>query len=135
MTRATMNLVNMEIASKGIELAKGKDYFFFAAIDGAPADVNIPASVYVSKIRDLTLEEWVELTAMEVEAPKPKKVSTYIRGNSTTMTPCARVHFIADRMLAEDPSSATRKAVMAACMEAGVTYGTARTQYQKWKSA
>jgi len=134
-TRITLKIVNDAIAAKGIELVKAKNYFFFVASDGAPADVIIPASVYVSKLRDLTLAEWVALTETAPEAPAApkKKASTYIRGNSTVMTPCARVHFTADRMLAEDPT-VTRKAVMAACMAAGVTYGTARTQYQKWKS-
>lgn len=66
------------------------------------------------------------------EAPAKKSKSGYIRGNSTIGGACAMVHGIATKMTAENPG-VSRKEIMAACMEAGVTYGTARTQYQKWK--
>jgi len=133
MTRATLTNVNEALATLQlkIELVKGEGYFYFAAFQSAPEDTVIPASVYVTSLRDLTLEEWVD--AATTKAPVKRK-SNYIRGNSTVMTPCARVHFIADRMAAEDPAVA-RKAIMAACMAAGVTYGTTRTQYQKWKNS
>lgn len=134
MTRATNKNVNEAIADLNIELVKGEGYFYFAALEGAPIETNIPESVYVTRIRDLTLEEWVEAAQPAEEAPAPKKSkSGYIRGSSIVGGPCGLVHAIADQMIAENPE-ATRKEIMAACMAEGVTYGTARTQYQKWKN-
>lgn len=75
-----------------------------------------------------------EAPAEDPEAPAVKKSkSGYIRGKSTAQGPCAFVWAIADAMIYDNPN-ATRKEIMAACMASGVTYGTARTQYQKWKN-
>ena len=135
MTRATVGKVNEAIAAQNIELVKGDGYFYFAALDGAPAETPIPESVYVTRVRDLTLEQWVaEAVAVQQDQPAPEKSKNgYVRGVSEAVRPCDLVHAIADEMIAKNPA-ATRKEIMSACMEAGVTYGTARTQYQKWKS-
>jgi len=50
---------------------------------------------------------------------------------STTARPCKKVWIIADEMLAANPL-VRRKDVIAACVEAGVAFYTARTQYQQW---
>lgn len=59
------------------------------------------------------------------EAPAPV-VKT--RNASTVESPVKRVWAIADSM-----PEAKRKDVIAACVEEGITFFTARTQYQKWK--
>lgn len=59
------------------------------------------------------------------EAPAPV-VKT--RNASTVESPVKRVWAIADSM-----PDAKRKDVIAACVEEGIAFFTARTQYQKWK--
>lgn len=54
-----------------------------------------------------------------------------VGGTSTTSRPCKTVWNIADDMFKANPS-VTRKEVVAACVQAGVTEGTAKTQYQHW---
>lgn len=63
--------------------------------------------------------------------PKPAQVTTiqglpYVR-ESSIHRPCAQVWHIADSML-----GAKRKEVLAACIENGIAFYTARTQYQLW---
>lgn len=67
-------------------------------------------------------------------APVEPKKSGYIRGVSTAEKPTTLVWIIADSMI-EGGTLAPRKEVIAACLKAGITYGTARTQYQAWFSA
>jgi uncharacterized protein (DUF779 family) len=50
------------------------------------------------------------------------------RNASTVESPVKRVWAIADSM-----PDAKRKDVIAACVEQGIAFYTARTQYQKWK--
>jgi pyridoxine/pyridoxamine 5'-phosphate oxidase len=61
---------------------------------------------------------------------EPKKVRVYAN-SSKVENPCSLVWTIAEEMGLE----AKRKDVLAACEEAGVTFYTARTQYQKYKEA
>lgn len=67
--------------------------------------------------------------AIPVEVEKPAKVATTheIKNESTTALPCKSVWAIADEM-----KGARRKDVIAACVEKGIAYNTARTQYQQW---
>lgn len=51
--------VNKAIAHLRIELVRGDGYFYFAALDGAPMETNIPPSVYTMRLNDLTLDEWI----------------------------------------------------------------------------
>lgn len=69
------------------------------------------------------------LDALGVEPKAPRK-PTYVAEVSTAEGPTKRVWAIADSM----PGS-TRKQVIDACREAGIAFGTARTQYQKWFTA
>lgn len=63
-----------------------------------------------------------------------KKSGGYIHEASGFKGACAMVHEIAAAMHRENP--AVKKGdVIAACRRAGIAYGTARTQYQKWRSA
>lgn len=67
------------------------------------------------------------------EKPASKGPNRYIRGASSCMRPCDKVHAVAASMFEDDPK-VTRKEIMEACMAVGVTFGTARTQYQAWKA-
>ena len=64
-----------------------------------------------------------------VEVEEPAKVATTheIKNESTAALPCKSVWAIADEM-----KGARRKDVIAACVEKGIAYNTARTQYQQW---
>lgn len=48
---------------------------------------------------------------------------------STIVRPCKQVWHIADSM-----PNATRKQVLKACIDAGIAFYTARTQYQQWSA-
>lgn len=67
MTRATTKNVNEAIADQGLELIKGEGYFCFSILPGFPDEIKVPESVYVTRIRDLSLEEWVEAATIEEE--------------------------------------------------------------------
>lgn len=69
------------------------------------------------------------VASIPVEVEKPAKVATTheIKNESTTALPCKSVWAIADEM-----KGARRKDVIAACVEKGIAYNTARTQYQQW---
>lgn len=56
-----------------------------------------------------------------------------LRGNSTVERPTKLVWTIADRMSARK-GGATRAQVLAECQKKGITFYTARTQYQLWKA-
>lgn len=62
------------------------------------------------------------------ESKTPRKGSGYIRGRSAAETPVA----LAWSVYSEMPEGTRRKDMIAAAIAAGVTFGTARTQYQKW---
>lgn len=64
----------------------------------------------------------------------PARKTAYIHGASSMKGVCRLVHETASQMVAENPQ-VTRKEVIAACMAKGVAFGTARTQYQAWKSS
>lgn len=60
-------------------------------------------------------------------AGKANHFKIEIKNESTTERPCKSVWAIADEM-----KGARRKDVIAACVEKGIAYNTARTQYQQW---
>ena len=57
----------------------------------------------------------------------PKRV---VKNHSSVTNPCLLVHNICDEMCGQP--GIKRKDVIAACVEQGVAYYTARTQYQNW---
>lgn len=57
-------------------------------------------------------------------------MTTKAKNASTGKSPCLRVWEIAEQMKGK-----TRKEVIAACVAAGITYYTARTQYQHYITA
>lgn len=91
-----------------------------------PALAPVEAPVEdVTKVEDLP----EALDALGVEPKSPRKPA-YVAETSTAVGPTKRVWAIADSM-----PGATRKQVIDACREAGIAFGTARTQYQKWYKA
>ena len=72
-----------------------------------------------------------EAPAAQEEVPTDKpKASSYIAEKSWLEKPTKKVWDICDRMKGQP-----RKEVIEACRKAGIAYGTARTQYQAWKTA
>lgn len=70
--------------------------------------------------------------AMNEEAKATaKKKSGYIRGRSVIESPVAHLHLLADEMFNDNPK-VRRKDIIEAAQKIGITYGTARTQLQKW---
>lgn len=68
MTAATLNKVNEALAEHGVELVKGKDYFYFADTTCAACADSIP-SVMSNVLRCMTLEEWVEYAEDHMTRP------------------------------------------------------------------
>ena len=69
-------------------------------------------------------------TEVKKEETSPKKTKRVYANSSSCGSPCEVVWNIASEM-----KGAKRKEVLAACEEAGVTFYTARTQYQKYQEA
>ncbi|EPO7782775.1 hypothetical protein ACIUZC_21995 [Pseudomonas aeruginosa] len=69
-----------------------------------------------------------EVQAAEVQQEEATTPVVKARNASTVESPVKRVWAIADSM-----PDAKRKDVIAACVEEGIAFFTARTQYQKWK--
>ncbi len=67
----------------------------------------------------------------EKQAPVDKPE---LRGNSTVEKPTKLVWSIADEVMKKNPK-AKRADILAECDRRGVTYYTARTQYQLWKAS
>lgn len=59
MAALTLKAVNLALIKSGAseELVKGKDYFYFSGGDTPEWDGTI---VYVPRLNDLTLDEWVD---------------------------------------------------------------------------
>ena len=78
-----------------------------------------PEGYYVNQ----TAQGWhVAKPVAEAKPAKAKKEPSEKRNGN-----CKRVWDLADEMV-----DAKRKDVIAACVEAGINLGTARTQYQSW---
>lgn len=85
----------------------------------------------------MTEENTASLTAPSANDAKkeraPAIANPELRGTSTVAKPTRLVWTIADRMSARK-GGATRGQVLAECQKKGITYYTARTQYQLWKA-
>lgn len=93
--------------------------------------VVVAEATPVSEIPLPPIEEG-EAEPQEEAKPAARKTA-YIHGTSEMKGACRLVHETASQMVKENPQ-ATRKEVIAACVAKGVAFGTARTQYQAWKS-
>ena len=73
----------------------------------------------------------VAKTAKAAKAEKPVKIKVQgdVLRESSVLRPCKQVFHIADSM-----QGASRKEVIEACVNAGIAFNTARTQYQNWSS-
>jgi hypothetical protein len=107
-------------------------------IDGEDGQYFVHLTFDAAEVPDgiETLEGFnVELVGED--APAPAKKSAYIREVSDHGGVCAEVWGICDEMQAEADEAGeklSRKAVIEACRQQGIAFGTARTQYQKWKT-
>lgn len=96
------------------------------------AETDLSGAPIIEEPTEEDEKAYAEQQAAE-EAPAPveaPKKSGYIHEASWLEKPTKKVWHIADSM-----PGAARKDVIAACREAGIAYGTARTQYQEWKKA
>lgn len=97
-------------------------------------DVN-GKSIEHSKFRYECLACGTEFGPEIVKKPKVDKVpstkSHLVTHESTVDMPCKRVWDIATTMRENNPLC-KRKEILAACVEAGIAYYTARTQFQAW---
>lgn len=60
MTAATVNKINAALAKHGVEVVKGKGYFYFADLPEAPTyHAQHVASVFSTTLRCMSLEEWI----------------------------------------------------------------------------
>jgi hypothetical protein len=66
MTRITsLRKINRAIAPLGIEMLKGNGYFYFMTTDeGHAAGVEVPTSVYVNALNQLTHAQWLEAAGL-----------------------------------------------------------------------
>lgn len=95
----TIKNINERIADKGFELVKGDGYFYFSILPGFADNTQVPASVYVNSVRDLSLSKWleaaetVEAQAQEIFAPTAKEGFTtpelQVTNNADTPTETA----------------------------------------------
>lgn len=132
--KVALGKIDLELEDVAFEIVEADGHFvseitFDASLDQVPDGVEILEEV--AKVVILNAEP----AEPEVEAPK-RRASDYIREKSSHVGVCAEVWAIADAM-ANDAEEAgeklSRKAVIEACRQAGIAFGTARTQYQKWK--
>lgn len=70
MTHATMKNINEAIAKHGLEVVKGKGYFYFADTSEAFVADRVP-SVWSAQLRCLSLEGWVEHVEAALAATAP----------------------------------------------------------------
>lgn len=94
-------------------------------VEPEPAEEEATEEEATSEEEQLTEEEIKSLPVLTIDSRLRK---------STIESPSKRVWEIADQMKAENPN-VRRKDVIAACVEQGIAYYTARTQYQLWFKA
>lgn len=134
------------LSSNEYEIIEEAGKFGFRAIEADEVEEQVveeeaaPEEVDVTPV-ELTEEAASEEAASEevAEAPvepakkKTSKIDDRLR-MSTIEAPSKRVWEIAEQMKAENPN-VRRKDVIAACVEQGIAFYTARTQYQLWFKA
>lgn len=104
-----------------------------SAIDAPIRPEPIKTTKCIIAERNLTVEG-----ALKDGAPVEKKVVDFMLKKSEIEKPCNQVWEIAIEMNAvvhQGEPAPKRKDVIAACVEQGVAYNTARTQYQAWFKA
>lgn len=70
MTIPTMNKINAAIKETGFELFKGNGYFYFMDVTEDFSAGDTPPSVYTMRLRDLSLEAWIEVATESEDVPE-----------------------------------------------------------------
>lgn len=109
------------------EIIEEAGKFGFRAVEANEVEEQV-----VEETASKEVEETSEESAKEKKKATPK-IDDRLR-MSTIEAPSKRVWEIAEQMKAENPN-VRRKDVIAACVEQGIAYYTARTQYQLWYKA
>lgn len=103
-----------------------KDQYEIVEIDGQFGYKLIEAEAPVAEVE----EPVVPAIAEEAHKAAPKR-KIEITNHSTIERPTKAVWHIADEMVAANPQ-VRRKDVIAECVNRGIAFYTARTQYQQW---
>lgn len=112
------------------EIIKKAGKFGFRAIKADEVEEQVPEEEAAPKRSPRRKQPKKEATSKEQST---KKEVVMLR-KSTIESPSKRVWEIAEQMKAANPN-VRRKDVIAACVEQGIAYYTARTQYQLWFKA
>lgn len=112
------------------EIIEEAGKFGFRAIKADEVEEQVPEEEAAPKRSPRRKQPKKEATSKEQST---KKEVVMLR-KSTIESPSKRVWEIADQMKAANPN-VRRKDVIAACVEQGIAYYTARTQYQLWFKA
>lgn len=128
--KLSLDLIISEIRSDNIAMP-GEKPLFIGVVKFDHKEADIPAAA-LSVLDGFKVECVVEADPVETPAAasQGEKSSAYIPGKSIAKGATKRVWEIADSM-----PGAKRGDVVNACVAEGIAFGTARTQYQKWKSA
>lgn len=140
----TKEEANVEF-EKEFELAQGADGSWFARriLRGMESYLEKENFEEGNSRKEMTFTEAGDPIPVEElkknEAPAKEKKEQKVRNQSEVVGPCSLTWEIAIRMheAAKEAGEAapSRKQVLEACVEEGVTYNTARTQYQAWFKA
>ena len=135
LAKATNDLLVIDIQGIPFRTSEGVDaWYVMVEIDMDEATVSEGDRALLEGLktiftdRDEKGEEPAPAKPAKVKAEKEAK--PYVAGKSIEKGATKRVWEIADSM-----PDAKRGEVIEACMAAGIAMGTARTQYQKWKTA
>jgi len=114
------------------EIIEKAGKFGFRAIKADEVEEQVAKEAAPEKVDETSVEPTKE-EATSKEKQSTKKEVVMLR-KSIIESPSKRVWEIADQMKAANPN-VRRKDVIAACVEKGIAYYTARTQYQLWFKA
>ena len=135
LAKATNDLLVIDIQGVPFRTSEGVDaWHVMAEIDMDPTTVSEGDRALLEGFKVVFTDQASE-EAKPAKAEKPakasaEKASSYVAGKSVEKGATKRVWEIADSM-----PEAKRGEVIDACTAAGIAMGTARTQYQKWKTA
>lgn len=127
------------------EIIKKAGKFGFRAIKADEVEEQVAEEAAPEKVDETSVEPTKEEATSKKKKQSTKKEATSKEEQSTKKevvrlrkstieSPSKRVWEIADQMKAANPN-VRRKDVIAACVEQGIAYYTARTQYQLWFKA
>lgn len=127
------------------EIIKKAGKFGFRAIKADEVEEQVAEEAAPEKVDETSVEPTKEEATSKKKKQSTKKEATSKEEQSTKKevvrlrksiieSPSKRVWEIAEQMKAANPN-VRRKDVIAACVEQGIAYYTARTQYQLWFKA